>query len=62
MASALYLADLGAVSGSYTAERNAACKYYSGRACSDSINTPYGDQVMAKAAGIQTNIDFLNSQ
>ncbi len=62
MASALYLSDLGAVAGSYTAERNAACKYYSGRACADSINTPYGDQVMAKAAGIQTNIDFLNSQ
>ena len=62
MASALYLADLGAVSGSYTAERNAACKYYSGRVCAGPINTPYGDQVMAKAATIQSNIDFLNSQ
>lgn len=62
MASALYLADLGAVSGSYTAERNAACKYYSGRACGGATNTFYGDQVMAKVAGIQANIDFLNSQ
>lgn len=62
MASSLYLADLGAVSGSYTAERNAACRYYSGRACGGSTNTFYGDQVMAKAATIQQNIDFLNSQ
>ncbi len=62
MASALYLADLGAISGSYTAERNAACKYYSGRICGGANNTFYGDQVMVKAAGIQSNIDFLNAQ
>lgn len=62
MASALYLADLGAISGSYTAERNAACKYYSGRVCGGTTNTFYGDQVMAKTAGIQSNIDFLNAQ
>ncbi len=62
MASALYLSDLGAVAGAYTAERNAACKYYSGRSCADSNNIFYGDQVMAKVAGIQANIDFLNNQ
>ncbi len=62
MASALYLSDLGAIAGSYTAERNAACKYYSGRSCADSNNIFYGDQVMAKVAGIQANIDFLNNQ
>jgi len=60
-ATALYLADLGASVGGYTAERNAACKYYSGRACGQSSlnNTFYGDQVLAKAAVIQKDIDFL---
>lgn len=59
MASSMYLSDLGAVSGSYTAERNAACKYYSGKACGGATNTFYGDQVMAKVAAIQANIDIL---
>jgi hypothetical protein len=61
MASSIYLTELGAVSGSYTGERNAACRYYSGRACTaGSINVTYGDQVMAKAANIQkTMIDPL---
>ncbi|MDD5318574.1 MAG: hypothetical protein PHF79_02005 [Candidatus Pacebacteria bacterium] len=58
MAAALYMEDLGAVGGSYTAERNAACRYYSGRTCSGS-NKFYGDQVMAKATDIQGNIDIL---
>ena len=60
MASALYLQDLGAVAGSYTAERNAACRYYSGRVCGGS-NSFYGDQVMAKVQAIQANINVLNS-
>ncbi len=62
MASAIYLGDLGATSGSYTAERNAACKYYSGKACSGSINNFYGDQVTAKAKTIQDNIDILEDK
>jgi hypothetical protein len=54
MASAMYLSDLGAKGGSYTGERNAACRYYSGRACTAGhINMTYGDQVMIKAANIQ---------
>ncbi len=57
-ASALYLSDLGASAGGYTAEHNAACRYYSGRNCSGS-NTFYGDQVIAKATAIQSNIDIL---
>lgn len=61
MASAIYLSDLGAGIGGYTAERNAACKYYSGSSCSGS-NTFYGDQVVAKANSIQANIDILQSQ
>lgn len=58
MASNLYLTDLGASAGTYTAERNAACRYYSGRSCDNKkpANTFYGDQVMAKAKNIQTNM------
>lgn len=60
MASSMYLADLGATSDNYTAQRNAACRYYSGRSCSGS-NTFYGDQVMARVQAIQSNIDILNA-
>lgn len=61
MATAIYLSDLGAVSGSYTSERNSACRYYSGRSCDNRrpANTFYGTQVLQKAEAIQTNIDFL---
>ncbi len=61
MASALYLADLGASSQVYTAERNAACKYYSGRACSGSTNTAYGNQVMERVANLEANMKVLES-
>ncbi len=55
MASALYLTDLGASGGSYTGERNSACKYYSGRKCDNKKpnNSFYGDSVMKKATSIQ---------
>jgi hypothetical protein len=59
MATAMYVSDLGAGAQSYTAERNAACKYYSGKACNGSLNNFYGDQVVAKANKLQTNIDLL---
>jgi peptidoglycan hydrolase CwlO-like protein len=36
MASAIYLTDLGAGVQTYTAERNAACRYYSGSICPSS--------------------------
>lgn len=60
-ATAIYMRDLGASSGGYTNERNAACKYYSGKACGQSSlpNTFYGDQVMGNAIQIQTNIDTI---
>lgn len=62
MASAMYLADLGANKGGYTAERNAACRYYSGRACGTVTgNTSYGNSVMTKTARIQSNIDLLQN-
>jgi membrane-bound lytic murein transglycosylase B len=55
-ASSLYLADLGASLGTYDAEKNAACKYYSGRACASGPGSSYGASVMAKAANIQTTM------
>ncbi|PIR40333.1 MAG: hypothetical protein COV33_00280 [Candidatus Zambryskibacteria bacterium CG10_big_fil_rev_8_21_14_0_10_34_34] len=62
LATAIYMADLGASSGGYTAERNAACWYYSGRSCDNKspANSFYGTQVLAKAENIQlTMIDPL---
>ncbi len=56
MASALYLSNLGASSGGYNAERDAACRYYSGRTCAAGPGTSYGNSVMAKAATIQTTM------
>ena len=59
-ATAIYLADLGAVAGNETAERNAACKYYSGRACSSSsAGAGYGNSVMKKLYSMQLDIDKL---
>ena len=61
VASSLYLTDLGGVAGSYNGEKNAACRYYSGKVCSaSSVSGSYGTQVMAKADTIQrTMIDPL---
>ncbi len=58
MASAIYLTDLGAKGDSYTSERDAACRYYSGRKCDTKTpaNSFYGDSVMKKAANIQTTM------
>lgn len=63
MAAGLYLTDLGARPGSYSAERDAACRYFSGRKCSQSSwASTYGNQVMAKASNIQeTMIDPLQN-
>lgn len=64
IASAIFLGDLGASAGTYTAERNAACRYYSGRACDNRRppNSSYGNSVMALANSIQLNqIDPLEN-
>ena len=64
MATAMYISDLGAGLQTYTAERNAACKYYSGAACLPGrkpANTFYGDQVIVKAETFQADIDFLKN-
>ena len=56
-ASAIYLKNLGAGAGGYTAERNAACKYYSGKACTTTgFNGFYGDSVVKIAQNIQANM------
>ncbi|MEK7642071.1 MAG: lytic murein transglycosylase [Patescibacteria group bacterium] len=62
MASAIYLSDLGANGKTYTAERNAACRYYSGRVCDARApaNAFYGNEVTNRADVIQrTMIDPL---
>jgi len=63
MASALFLKDLGANAQTYSAERNAACRYYSGKVCSlSTYATAYGNSVMGKATSIQeTQIDPLKN-
>ncbi|MBV9349807.1 MAG: lytic murein transglycosylase [Patescibacteria group bacterium] len=61
MATAMYLADIGGSGGNYTAERNAACKYYSGRSCDNRTpaNQFYGDSVMDNAGYFQNQIDIV---
>jgi hypothetical protein len=61
IAASLLLIDNGAVNGSFTSEKNAACKYYSGSSCGvASYANAYGTSVMAKAEMIQrTMIDPL---
>ncbi len=55
VASALFLSDLGASGGGYTAERNAACRYFSGSSCGiSSFVASYGNSVMALASKIQS--------
>lgn len=60
MASAIYLKRRGAV-GSESNERNAACRYYSGRACDGKkpANSFYGNNVMSIARSVQSDIDYL---
>lgn len=56
MATGLYLADRGAAAQTYDAEKNAACKYYSGQACAVGPGASYGAQVMSRAQTIQTTM------
>lgn len=59
---AYLLKDNKAGSQSYTDERNAACRYYSGSSCIKSSNAAnYGNQVMARIAGIQEKIEVLKN-
>ena len=56
MATSLYLRDLGADAQTFTSERTAALKYYAGGNWKLKSSAFYGDQVMAKAQSIQTNM------
>ena len=57
-ATALYMEDLGAQDTSQ--ERNAACKYYSGRSCSANSSF-YGNSVIKLKTQIQKDIDIIES-
>lgn len=57
MASGYLLAGNGGAGGNATAERNAACRYYSGKVCSSASHiAAYGNQVMSRASTIQTTM------
>lgn len=60
MASAIYLKKRGATGGESN-ERNAACRYYSGRSCDGKrpANSFYGNNVMSIARNVQGDIDYL---
>ncbi len=57
-AMSVFLGDLGAGVGGYTAEHTAAAKYYAGGGWA-TRGQVYANQVMAKVASLQSNIDFL---
>lgn len=61
MAMSLFLKDLGADRGGYTAESTAAAKYYAGGAWATSSGRGYANSVMALVKSIQSNIDFLSN-
>ncbi len=57
-ATALYMEDLGADAGTRASERTAACKYFSGKACTSSTAV-YGDSVLDHRDEIQAQIDII---
>lgn len=61
MATALFMKDLGAQNRS--AERDAACRYYSGRPCNapNVKNAFYGNSVMNLAVQMQADIDIIEA-
>lgn len=60
MATALYVADLGASAQTPSSERNAACKYYSGKSCgSVTGNTSYGNSVMNYTSKLAEDIALI---
>ena len=67
MAEALFMADLGASGGGYTAELTAACRYFGGGTKCRSSTKPYANNVMflaytgsSKTPSIQSQINLLD--
>lgn len=58
---ALYMKDLGAGSGTYTAERTAALKYFSGGNYRNPAFAFYGDSVMEFTSDFQSQMDILSA-
>lgn len=56
MATGIYLSDLGAGAGTYSAERRAALQYYAGSNWNSPSVAFYGNQVMQKAQNIKQNM------
>ncbi len=59
-ATALYLKDLGAANGGYTAEHTAAARYYAGNNYASGPGQSYGTSVLSHAAGFQEQVNFLS--
>ncbi len=57
-AMSIYLGELGAGAGGYTAQHRAAAQYYAGGAWA-TAGQSYATQVMTRVAAMQKNIDFL---
>ncbi|PIR82750.1 hypothetical protein COU20_00675 [Candidatus Kaiserbacteria bacterium CG10_big_fil_rev_8_21_14_0_10_59_10] len=63
IASAVYLGDLGAGKGGTTAEREASCRYYSGRGCSANTGAQsYASSVQNHAAEFEKQIAVLEGR
>jgi len=60
-ATGLYLQDVGAAGGNYTAEHTAAARYYAGGNWASS-GQGYANSVMAKAAAFQQDIDLIGKR
>lgn len=58
-ATALYVRDLGAAAGGYSAEKTAALKYYAGSNWNLPKNQFYGNSVSSHATDFQEQINFL---
>jgi len=59
MATALFVKDLGAGAGGYSAEQQAAARYYAGGAWA-TLGLGYASSVLNHSAGFQEQLDFLN--
>ena len=59
MATALFVKDLGAANGGYSAEQQAAARYYAGGAWA-TLGLGYANSVLSHAAGFQEQLDFLD--